>query len=217
MCWNKEVSFLTLIIGTIFNLLLWFSYPQPYVRITICMWQFVLFMQLFEGISWISKDKKDQQLSDFSTKGAFIFNVLQPIIVALLCISISESATTKYVLIALIMIYLILLLHSVSSTSFKESLFEDEKCNHLRLYWWKHFSTWVFIFYMALLIVSFLSFTPLHFGIFQICYIIITLILSTLLYPCTYGSIWCWFAAFSPILIYIYLKLGPESFIHNSF
>ena len=208
MCWNKEVSFITLIIGTVFTILLWLKYNDTNIRVIACIWQFVLFMQLFEGLSWVSKETNNETLSIFSTKCAFIFNVLQPIAVALLCILISDSNPIKYTLATLIVIYLIILLYSVSTTSFSQPLYEnDETCHHLQLYWWNSFSNWIFIFYIIILTVSCLSLKPLHLGIFQISYIILTFFLSNWIYPCSYGSIWCWFAAFAPLLTYIYLRL----------
>jgi len=205
MCWNKNISFLTLLIGTVFTILLWTTYTDPYVRVIACIWQFVLCMQLFEGLSWISKEEHNTGLSEFSTKGAFIFNILQPIVVALLCILVSDSSLVKYTLSALLVIYLTFVLSSPQSLD--APLYENDTCRHLQLYWWSHFSSWVFIFYMIILIVSCLSLKPLRLGIVQLSYIIITLILSSWLYPCTYGSIWCWFAAFAPLGTFLYLKL----------
>ena len=206
MCWNKNVSFLTLLIGTVFTILLWTSYTDPYVRVIACIWQFVLCMQLFEGLSWVSKETHDTNLSDFATKGAFIFNVLQPIVVALLCILVSDSSLVKYTLSALIIVYAMFVLSS--STSLSQPLYKNsDTCHHLQLYWWNNFTEWVFILYMIILIVSCLSIKPLSLGIAQLSYIIVTLILSAWLYPCTYGSIWCWFAAFAPLATYLYLTI----------
>ena len=210
MCWNKEVSFLTLLIGTVFTILLWVSYPDKNVRVVACIWQFVLFMQLFEGLSWISQETHNESLSAFSTKCAFLFNVLQPIVAALLCMIISDSAGMKYTLAGLIVVYAIFLLYSVSSTSFAPSLFENsDTCHHLQLYWWGSFSFWVLVFYLIILTVACLSIRPVRLGIVQLSYIIVTLCLSNWLYPCTYGSIWCWFAAFAPLLTFFYLKRYP--------
>ena len=211
MCWSKEVSFLTLALGTVFNVLLWTSNTNPNVRALACMWQFVLCMQLFEGMSWISKENQDNKLSDFSTKCAFVFNVLQPVFAALLCLSITDSPEVKYTLVALSVLYLSVLLYSVSSTSFSNPLFGNysDTCNHLQLYWWGQFNGLVFVLYMVLLASSCYAFTPLRLGLVQFAYIVLTFILSNWLYPCTYGSIWCWFAAFAPVFTYCYLKMYP--------
>jgi len=205
------VSFLTLALGTAFNVLLWRSNTNATVRALACMWQFVLFMQVFEGLSWISKETQNSQLSDFSTRCAFVFNVLQPVFAALLCLGISSSLTVKYMLITLTVMYLTVLLYSVSSTSFLSPLFGNYSatCNHLQLYWWEQFSGLVFIFYMILLSCACFSFTPTSLGVVQWTYIIVTFILSHWLYPCTYGSIWCWFAAFAPVFTYCYLEMYP--------
>lgn len=210
MCWNKYVSFITFCIGTLFTILLWVSYPHKSVRVIACVWQFVLFMQLFEGLSWISKETNNERLSEFSTKGAFLFNVLQPVIVSLLCIMISESIPLRITLSILIFVYVIVLLYSVLSTSFSASLYEhSDTCQHLQLYWWGQFSPWVITLYTILIVVSCLSFTPLRIGLFQLGYILLTFLLSSWFYACTYGSIWCWFAAFAPFFTFLYLKCFP--------
>ena len=210
MCWSKEVSFFTLAIGTAFNILLWTSTTHPSVRALAGIWQFVLFMQVFEGLSWVSKETKSTELSNFSTKCAFVFNVLQPVVAALLCLSITESPHMKVALVGLSVVYLVVLLYSVSSTSFNDPLFANSAtCRHLQLYWWGQFSFWVFVFYMLLLACACYSIVPLHLGGVQFAYIAVTLVLSGWLYPCTYGSIWCWFAAFAPLFTYYYLKVWP--------
>ena len=65
MCWNKEISFLTFFIGTLFNILLWNYTTNGYVRIIALLWQFVLFMQIFEGLSWISKETNNNKSNGF--------------------------------------------------------------------------------------------------------------------------------------------------------
>jgi hypothetical protein len=210
MCWNKEVSFATLAIGTAFNILLVTSTTHPSVLVVAGIWQFVLFMQLFEGLSWVSKETKSSTLSDFSTKCAFVFNVLQPVVAALLVLSITESTRVKYALSLLSAVYLVVLLYSVASTSFAAPMYSNsDTCRHLQLYWWGQFSIWVFIFYMILFGCACLSIAPPHLGRVQYAYIVATLLLSLWLYPCTYGSIWCWFAAFAPLVMYLYLQARP--------
>ena len=115
MCWNKEISFLTLFIGTVFNVFLWNYTDNSSVRTITFLWQFVLFMQLFEGLSWISKETNNHSLSVFSTYGAFIFNMLQPIMVALCCIFLTTSNVIKYILISLVGIYLLMILFQYKS------------------------------------------------------------------------------------------------------
>jgi hypothetical protein len=207
MCWNKEVSFLTLIIGTIFTVLLYVSYSDKDVRAIALMWQFVLFMQLFEGLSWISKEKNDKELSEFSTRCAFVFNMLQPVVAGLVCMSVRDTKL-KYHISILILIYIGIVLYSSSSNDLTKSLYDDNSCNHLQLYWWKHFSISVFILYIIIIVLSYGSLKRI--GIIQLSYIFVTLFLSAWIYPCTYGSMWCWFVALAPLLTYLLLKLYPN-------
>jgi hypothetical protein len=210
MCWNKEISFLTFFIGTLFNILLWNYTTNGYVRIIALLWQFVLFMQIFEGLSWISKETNNKSLSIFSTYGAFIFNILQPIIFGICCIYMTTSIVTKYILIILMGIYLLMILFQYKTLQLDKDLYKDaDTCHHLVLYWWDKIN--IFPIYILLLIIGCLSIEPLWLGISQLGYIFITLIISTIVYPCSYGSIWCWFAAFAPLFTYILIRFQSHN------
>ena len=176
MCWNKEISFLTFFIGTLFNILLWNYTTNGYVRIIALLWQFVLFMQIFEGLSWISKETNNKSLSIFSTYGAFIFNILQPIIFGICCIYMTTSIVTKYILIILMGIYLLMILFQYKTLQLDKDLYKDaDTCHHLVLYWWDKIN--IFPIYILLLIIGCLSIEPLWLGISQLGYIFITLII----------------------------------------
>ena len=205
MCWNKEVSFLTFAIGTVFTILLWTMYNDSTIRSIALLWQFVLCMQIFEGLSWISKETQNEPLSHFSTYGAFIFNILQPVFISICALILTSDTTMRITISCFLLLYLVSIGWSIFSLD--KPLFEHvDTCNHLQLYWWSSFSSFVFPLYLILLGLGCATFKPFSLGMIQYGYILVTLVLSAWIYPCTYGSMWCWFAAFAPILTFIYLK-----------
>jgi hypothetical protein len=209
MCWNKETSFITLLIGTLFNIILVLCYPKKEIIAIALLWEFVLLMQLFEGLSWISKETKDKNLSDFSTKSAFFSNILQPVVVCIAALVLTKNIKLRIFLLTLIISYITYCVIKFKNFNFDKPLYYDtDNCKHLRLYWWDFDnSNKLFIFYMILLILGFLSFPTKSLAVLTILYIVATLLLSRNLYPCSTGSLWCWFAAFAPIYTIICLKV----------
>jgi hypothetical protein len=113
MCWNKEVSFGTFILGTIFNIIAIICIPNPTIISISIMWEFAILMQLFDGLIWI--DQKCGKLNKFATRAAFTANILQPVILFMGFIIISPSNTTmKLVAAILITGYLSYILFKVS-------------------------------------------------------------------------------------------------------
>ena len=52
MCWSEPVSWATFAIGTLFNLFLIKQIPNPLIYAISFIWEWVLFMQLFEAFIW---------------------------------------------------------------------------------------------------------------------------------------------------------------------
>jgi hypothetical protein len=211
MCWNKEVSILTLLIGTGFNYLLLKNFPTKDVLICVSIWQYILFMQLFEALSWISHEMKNSFLNSIATYGAFLLNVSQPVFIATLASTIA-SPPTKWILGILCLIYTGIIVKNSVGKKF-HSLY-TKSCNHLQLYWWKDWfnptkHSIAFPLYAIILLLSFLCLKSKGLALFQIIYIAVTFTLSVVLYHCSYGGIWCWFSAFGPLATFLYLKLKP--------
>jgi hypothetical protein len=167
MCWNKEVSILTLLIGTGFNYLLLKNFPTKDVLICASIWQYILFMQLFEALSWISHDMKNSFLDSIATYGAFLLNVSQPVFIATLASTIA-SPSTKWILGILSLIYIGVIVTNSVGKKF-HSLY-TKSCSHLQLYWWKDwfntnepfsllylFKNPAFPLYAIIIVVSYLS------------------------------------------------------------
>ena len=207
MCWNKEISFITLAVGTLFNIILWFSTTNWNVRIVAILWQYVLLMQLFEGLSWISKQTNNPLLGRIATHGAFWANVTQPLRVGCLCLFVAQSDATRSIVVMLMIAYAVSLARNYQTIDLTPDLYSDQKCGHLSLYWWRKLE--ILPLFLTLLAVGTLSIMPVWFGALEFGYIFMTLALSTVVYPCTYGGIWCWFAAFAPIWTWLVIKIHP--------
>lgn len=218
MCWTEEISWYSLIIGTIFNIITFYSFDDKNVKVVCILWQYVLLMQLFEGMIWRSKNVKECK---FYSRLAMIANITQPIIVSILLIYIQGTQEKiNPIIYILLFSYIFWLLKEVwmmdgikcINPKFKEL----DNCNNLELYWWydfknplsKNYEVGIIFYLIVLLIPILFLLKPLSFSLFQIFYILLTFILSVVYYPCGTGSIWCWFASFAPIFTYLFLKFN---------
>jgi len=205
MCWSKEVSFLSLAVGTCFNYILWSTYPAA--RQIAYFWQFILLMQLFEGLSWIGKSIRSPHLSFVATVGAFLFNVTQPLFSTAVMFS-NMSTPIQYVAVVLCTVYTGLVIKGSWNKKFLPLY--SSTCRHLQLYWW---SKWVdksaYFLFCILFLISAITYPTL--GPFLVAFLFVTGALSANMYRCSYGGIWCWFAAFGPVATYLYLHATSKA------
>ena len=97
MCFNEYVSFGTFIVGTILNLLVIFLIKTKEAIAIALIWEWVLLMQLFEGFVWVGKKSGDKKMEKVGVMGAYIANVLQPIIA--FCLVAGLTTQNKFYLI----------------------------------------------------------------------------------------------------------------------
>ena len=188
--WNRYTSTAAFSIGTIFNVLLWYKYENQTVRMICVLLQFILYMQFFEELS---------QIYPYANYGTFTFNMLQPIVIALVVMSISTSNVIKYVLGTFLAIYVLVILLNYNSIHL------DQDKHDFDLYWWRDMSYPIFPIYILTILVSLLSIEPLWLGIYLASYIIFALLCSYILYS-TYGSTLCWFITLAPLYTYLVLQ-----------
>ena len=198
MCWNEQVSWTTLILGTIFNLFNIFYYKNTTLTLVSLAIQWLLLMQLFEALAW--RDQNCGKLNQFATNGALIANLTQPLIVCMLFITVSPvSQITKGFALAIAFAYISYVLYVLNTTEEYTCLRPSQNCTHLDLYWWKNLSGIVYC--LALFSIMLLLIRPFGLALFVSGYIGITLLLSVLFYSCGAGSLWCWFTSFAPIAV----------------
>jgi hypothetical protein len=202
MCWSEEVSWITLVVGTILNIFLISCVKNTTVRVVAILWQWVLLMQFFEALIWRANRTGDTKLCVWASKGALYANVLQPVIVAVLLLCLcggGVSTQNKIVAILLVCAYVAWLVSNSVSMNKDRCVTTSEGCGHLDLVWWKEFSLGALPYLILLGAVIFLLLRPLKFASLIAAYIFGSLIISSVFYKCGIASMWCWFAAFAPL------------------
>lgn len=198
MCWNEKVSWITLIIGTIFNIFnIWYFKDTALTLVSIGI-EFLLLMQLFEALAW--RDQECGSLNKFATNGALIANVLQPLFICFLFITFTPtSQTVKMLALAIAFAYISYVVYSLNNSGEYTCLRPSKECSHLNLYWWKNMNG--FIYCLALFSIMLLLIRPMNLALITTGYIAFTLLFSIMFYSCSVGSLWCWFTSFAPIII----------------
>ena len=196
MCLDFKTSVTTLSIGTIFNIIGIMLYKNVEYLPYVITWQWVLLMQVFDAIAWKTQNcnKTNQQVA----KLAYIANIMQPIVVFMSSILITKvSMNFKLISTMVISLYMIQVLYQSPNIEFN-CLTPKKDCKHLNYNWWDNINP---IGYMiALFTTLLLIYRPFTLSMINLIYIIITLIISSTVYKCGTASMWCWFAAFAPLI-----------------
>ena len=215
MCFDAKTSIITFIIGTIFNLLGILYFKDSIYTAMALVWQFVLSMQIFDAIAWIN-NKCGTFWNRFATRGAYVANMMQPVAIFMSFIAITPvSNQLKIYATVLTTLYIGWILGTSQNIGKKDCLIPADNCNHLEYYWWKPnqnitSGSWIninfIIYFITLSCVIFMLVRPFNLCMINYVYITITLLISSFLYKCGSASIWCFFAAFAPILNFFAYK-----------
>jgi len=193
--WTNYLSFFMLYLGTLFNILIWYSSSNVSVRMIALVWQFIIYMQFMDTFSHMTISYRS-----YVTYGTFTFNVLQPIVVALLFAFISTSDIVRYTLFALAGTYLVSLLYQYNAIHLNEPNPSTD------LYWWKDVGQMSLPLYMLIFTVALLTMKPLWMGVCQLAYMFTALSLS---YFSVHEEVLAWFIACGPIFTYLVLAYKP--------
>jgi hypothetical protein len=227
MCWNAEVSFSTFFIGTVLNILLVFSINRRSVRALAFFWQWVLFMQVFEGIFWISNP--NGAWSHFATLAANLNSMLQPIVLTVVLL-LTQSFPDKdryihasdlynlvpyknkvYAHIGIVSYISYLLFRFLEGDLVPNTLTPANGCYHLNLIWHSTLK-YTGVVYFALLIAGYLLLLrPFNFMIIVLGYVVTIFFISSFIYPCGMASMWCWFSVSSPLVTYFAWKFTENT------
>lgn len=208
MCFSAPMSIAAFIIGTIFNIigLLYFK-DKTYTALVI-LWQWVLCMQIVDYFAWIGKGC-ETKTSKYAARAAYLLNVTQPIILFICFIFISPvNICMKLAASIIVTVYIMYILYASRNITGKECIYpENDKCKHINYYYWNTLNPLVYI--VALVSIAMLLIRPTGLMLFSVIYILLTLFLSTHMYPCgSPGSIWCMFIVSITILnIFVYNKV----------
>jgi len=207
MCYNKETSITTYIIGSIASLYLIFKKEEIEYKIAGGFFLYVIQMQMIEYLLWVHRVKCDKYNIKISTIGS-ILNNLQPIILYILIRHFNKniSEQNKKLIDTLISVYIINLL-LYSSKMYPMECTTLDNSNHL--YWkWnykKNYSLFYILFVLVIFLLNYLGFAY-PFNIFFALIFLGSFIISNYVYADTkaVGAIWCWYAALAPVFILIF-------------
>lgn len=206
MCLDEKVSAITLVISVALSAVVWNKTSDVAIRSTLIAFQFVAFMQLAEALSWHSNKTSNIDLSNLSTRLAFVLNMLQPL--ALLGAVMYTTTDTKIrsVCIATGIVYVVTILSYRKNIDLSAPMFRDSSCKNLQYYWWDEMGYSKYV-YFAVLVIACLLIRPLDYGAMILAYITIALVATRVLrIGCGTASVWCWFVAFFPILVLYRIK-----------
>lgn len=205
MCYNEYVSFSTFIVGSICNILLYRIFQNRHSLALAIFWGWVLFMQLFEGIIWVSIKNNNKNLNSIGTYGAYIFNILQPIVLyASIMILTKQPKYVKILITIIIIFYSVYMLYEYITSISKKLKYTDntDSCKHLNYTWWNNESGIVYVVCLLLMVILLV---PHRIYKFQLCLMSLTLLVaSSTQMRCSAASTWCLLATLSPILTIIY-------------
>lgn len=215
MCWDKQTSIITFVLGTAINIFNIFYFQTTVITLLSIIWEWILLMQLFEAIAWDSQPKGDEPCSPqnkFAANGALIANVTQPILIALLLISFAKvPLQNKVIAMTAIFAYICWLVFAMNQTQPVTCLKPGEDCENLDLNWWGKFPGGALVYMAIIPVVFLLLMRPMDLAYATVIFIAATVAISSTFYGCGVGSVWCWFAAAGPLFtgLYWYYTRGP--------
>jgi hypothetical protein len=188
----------------------------PVIAVSI-IWEWVLLMQLFDALVWIdtpscssSEQEKCSPLRRYATLGAFAANILQPVVMFIALMIVSPSNIYLKITAAILCVgYLSYALAKVADLPKLKCIRPSTDC-HLQYTWWDEIKGWTYM--VALFGAGLLLLRPWTFCLLEMGYILLTLIVTSIVYPQTsaMANMWCWSAAFAPIFTLIFWKISER-------
>lgn len=201
MCWSKNVSIATFVIG--FSICVGvgvYALKKGMKSLAVLSfgWIYVLLMQLAEFYVW-SKGCNEKGMCGTPevNRSTFVLNMLQPVVIYVLFMSLGiTSVTTKVLASGVIVGYMAYVLWHTKSRS---TISNDG--GHLNYGWWGEYPYGGLIYWVCLISIILLLIRPMSLSITTGVYVSITLLLSMVLHSYGVASMWCWYAAFAPLVI----------------
>ncbi len=218
MCWDKQTSIITFVLGTAVNIFNIFYFRTTVITLLSIIWEWILLMQLFEAIAWDSQpgpggsSNNCSKQNKLAANGALIANVTQPILLALALIAFTPvPLQNKVIAMTAIFAYICWLVYAMNQTQPFTCLKKGEDCDNLNYSWWAKFPGTAWIYMAIIPAVFLLLLRPMDLAWAAVIFIALSSAISYQFYGCGIGSVWCWFAAFAPVLtgLYWYYTRGP--------
>jgi len=204
MCFNEPISWTAFGVITLFNILtIIHTNRSTYTSIAL-IFQWVLLMQVFDALAW-HDPTCGSSLNMIATRGAFLANVTQPIIAYFLLMYISKSSQfEKVAATVVVFLYIMWVINGATNVNIT-CLKNSDTCANLQYYWWSGITP-VWFYHISLILIVLLLLKPFSLAVAITTIICMTFIISFIFYSCGVGSVWCFIAAFVPILNYIAYK-----------
>ena len=198
MCWNESISWTTFVLGSILNGVCAYFTKDSNILYLYVLFQVVITVQLGEALIW-----KGASTAQLGTWIAFLSVWLQPFVAVLILHQWQASTYVQFLFFAMLVVYVVFSLSTLASVG--SNTYHPELClldgkTHINFDAWKRSFGMSFLYLMIVL--GFLGVTlskyPLVSG-----YVLVTYMLSMLLYGRLFSSMWCWFAVISPLFCWL--------------
>lgn len=206
MCFSKEVSLSTFLIGVGLSLYIFFGLGSPTDKIVSGFFGYVSLMQGIEYLLW-DHQTCDNYHKSVSYTGMWL-NHLQPIVLGILILIYGPADMRSRVLTIMGVYIATIVPFSLQYENIGDMLCTTPKKDNPHLAW--NWNTMPHQFNMYLIFVGaimalFIFGMPKN-GVVMAAFTVSSLIVSLLVYPReSIGAIWCVYAAFAP-LVYMFFK-----------
>lgn len=200
MCWSEQTSWLTFAMGTAINLAVAIDLIRrksgALAVAIISYWQFGLLMQLPEALIWRSKGQ-----SESAIQLAFWLNVLQPVYAAVLFAFLGGRG--QVIVGAVVAAYAAYVLARLNHLNMNVT---SSACPHISLAWWRDGVATAL--YFAASITALLAIPDPLLRSTTLAIWAVSFALTQWIYPCSYGSMWCWSVVFAGAITYVVLRVS---------
>ena len=217
MCYNKDISIYTYIIGLVSSYLL-LKNDKPSLKILGSFFLIVIHMQLIDFFLW-TNNKCNNINIQISTIGA-VLNFIQPIILYLAIIYYNKDITNenKKKLNIIILLYIVgLLIYCINLFPLGCSSVTEKSFPYLQWSWYykyipNYLLTILIILPISLMLLMYFGLDK-PYNLYLSLIIMLSFIISFIIYKKqkAFGNMWCWIAVFIPIV----LLVADKFFIHS--
>lgn len=201
MCWNEKVSWATFIIGTILNILLVVIKKDKKYSLLALLFQSIITVQLGEALIWRDPDGNVGKIGSYIS----FYSVFLQAFIAMLFIYFSLGFNSVYTKIALVLvvIYTICGIYYIPKLNIRSKpgkCCEGDTRDHIIAGGWNE-SGYLGTFY-GIFAIYFIFLLPIISKSFTLLalYLFVSMILTWVIYKKSFASLWCWFAAFLPVI-----------------
>lgn len=202
MCFNSKISIITYIIGILGCVLLW----RENYKSEAIFYAWVIQMQFIEYLIW--NNLECNNINNYITKLGIVINHLEPVVLWIAIILFSKIKLNKYIhlFVLIYIIYAIVYTKSVFNTTC--TTITEKSKPHLHWLWNNNYNAQYFYAYFLFVFII-LSIYGLEKGYINASLVLISFILSYKIYgdKHTVGAMWCFAAAFGPIILAYLYKL----------